>query len=613
MRSSRSALVVALAALLATACTALVGVPDLPVPDEGGTDGTVAEAGGDSVQPGTDTSSNGDSGKDATVEGGGDDASDSAPDSAGVDVAAEGPGCVQGATCTPINPCDQGSVDCSTGVAVCTDQGPSSTLNGTSCGTNEVCDDGACVACTIGLSCTPTNACDTGTTACDTGVTTCKDTGIAVLDGTACGTGKLCEKGVCVTCSEGAACAPTGAPCDTGTIACGTGSPVCTDTGHFAPNGTPCGSGNVCNNGVCSPCVQNAACTPTNPCHTGTLNCTGGTPVCNDTGNSVGNGTSCGTNLDCQSGVCCSSVEICDNGVDDNCNGLVDCADPYCTSSPGGWACTTLPVGSGWTIAAYDATTRPTCPSSFNGTETDVVSDIAFSTAICSCTCSLTTPAVCTGKWAWSEGTTSGCSGVTPGGLSFTNGVCVNNTGDNLYQPVYWTGVASSVGTKAGACGAKTTTTKPTVTDQTGETCALPAVGAGCSAGSVCAPVKPTGFQLCSYNTSGIACPTGLTPNPVDTGWTDTRTCSACTCGTEDLACSLQGADFFVNTGCTGNSCEISTGCNKCNLNNGTGNTNAVRGVFTSNGDESVCVVKTSPSPSGTVTPTGPITMCCAP
>ena len=617
MGCSRTALCVALVPLLVTACTGLVGLQDLPIPDDGGTDGTVAEAGPGSFESGPDTSAQGESGQDGTVEtggeAGGDGTADSGGDGSGADVGGgESGACIQGATCTPVNPCDQGSTDCSTGAPMCTDMGASSVLNGTSCGANEVCDNGGCVACTTGLPCIPTNACDTGTTSCTTGASTCADTGTAVANGTACGTGMLCESGACVTCTLGAACTPTGKPCDTGTIACATGAPVCTDTGMNAPNGTPCGAGNVCNAGVCSPCVQNAACTPSNPCHTGTLNCAGGTPVCNDTGSSVANGTSCGTNLDCQSGVCCSAVEICDNGIDDNCNGLVDCADPYCTSSPGGWACTSLPVGGGWTIAAYDATARPACPASFPGTETDVVSAIAFSPATCTCGCSISTPAVCQGRWGWSEGSTSGCIPPT-GGLFFTDGSCINNPGDNLVQSVFWTGVASSVATKAGSCGAKTTTTKPAVTDQAGETCTLPVAGAGCSAGSVCAPTKPTGFQLCSYNTSGIACPTGTSTNKVDTGWTDSRTCSACTCGTVDLACAMKGAEFYVNANCSGNSCEITSGCAKCNLGNGTGNTSSVKGVFTSNGDESLCAVGTPTVASGTVTATGPITVCCSP
>jgi hypothetical protein len=31
---------------------------------------------------------------------------------------------------------------------------------------------------------------------------------------------------------------------------------------------------------------------------------------------------------------CASSIEICNNGIDDNCDGLIDCADPQCFSSP---------------------------------------------------------------------------------------------------------------------------------------------------------------------------------------------------------------------------------------------------------------------------------------
>lgn len=52
------------------------------------------------------------------------------------------------------------------------------------------------------------------------------------------------------TCTAGAACSSTNA-CHTASISCGTGSPVCTDTGNV-PDGTNCGGTSVCTAGVCS-------------------------------------------------------------------------------------------------------------------------------------------------------------------------------------------------------------------------------------------------------------------------------------------------------------------------------------------------------------------------
>jgi hypothetical protein len=633
MSSWRSAFLV-LWPLLGAACTTLVGLEELPVPEDAGSDGTVAEAGADTTpasetgghDTGVDSAAGGDSGQDATLEAGaeagGDSAIESAADAAdgaggdagsGEGEGGEGGSCVQGTPCTPLNPCDLGSIDCSTGAAVCTDTGnANSGANGTSCGTGEVCDNGACVGCTTGTPCTPTNACHVGATSCTTGSSVCMDTGTALANGASCGTGMVCESGTCGACTQGAACTPTN-PCDTGTINCSTGAPVCNDTGMSGPNGTPCGAGNVCDNGTCSPCTQGTSCPPANPCHTGILSCASGTSTCTDTGTSLANGASCGTNMWCQSGACCSSIEICDNGVDDNCNGLVDCADPYCTTSPGGWACTILPVGNGWTIGAYDATARPACPANFSGASTDVLSDVGGAADSCTCDCTNTTAATCKGNWDWHLYSSSSCGTFTnTGGNGLTDGVCLKNPGDNLNQSEYWNGGANGVVTVAGVCSATPKITQPAVTDDQGETCALPQAGAGCATGSVCAPVQPTGFQLCSTHSGAMTCANGLTQSDVYTGYDDTRTCSSCACGTEDLGCALTGAEFWTGTDCTGSVCEITASCAKCVL-PGTGDTDSMSGVFTDNGKGGDCVVTTNTTPTGSVTGTGETTVCCVP
>ena len=64
--------------------------------------------------------------------------------------------CTPGMSCVPTNPCHAGSTSCSAGTQVCDDTG-ATFPNGTSCGTDKVCDSGACVACTSGTSCDPAN------------------------------------------------------------------------------------------------------------------------------------------------------------------------------------------------------------------------------------------------------------------------------------------------------------------------------------------------------------------------------------------------------------------------------------------------------------------------
>ena len=116
---------------------------------------------------------------------------------------------------------------------------------GAACGINMVCDEGACIACTAGLPCTPaSNSCHTGTTSCTTGVSVCVDTGTSAVNGTACGTNEVCDNGTCSACSAGATCTPTNA-CHTGSIDCEAGTPVCDDTGTSVANGTTCGPSKV--------------------------------------------------------------------------------------------------------------------------------------------------------------------------------------------------------------------------------------------------------------------------------------------------------------------------------------------------------------------------------
>ncbi len=222
--------------------------------------------------------------------------------------------CTNGAACPPsANPCHQGALSCGDGGGItCTDTGQNA-ADGTSCGTNDVCFQGGCVACTAGTSCNPgANPCQTGTTSCASGQQTCSSPR-NVTDGTPCGTNMVCGAGQCVACTAGASCNPGGDVCQTGTIACGTGSPVCANTTNAA-DGTSCGANQVCFHGTCGPCTVGAACSPGgNACQTGTTSCVTGQPVCNGTGD-VADGTACGSG-----GACCSGTCVNESGDAANC------------------------------------------------------------------------------------------------------------------------------------------------------------------------------------------------------------------------------------------------------------------------------------------------------
>ncbi|MFY1832161.1 FG-GAP-like repeat-containing protein [Myxococcus fulvus] len=127
--------------------------------------------------------------------------------------------------------------------------------NGAECGFATVCFEGACTPCWEGSACKPDRACRVGSIACGTGQPVCNETGTPSNPGTSCGVDQVCNPtGDCVACTEGVACEPSN-PCRTAAIRCASGAPVCTDVGRLE-DGTSCGSNNVCRSGVCATCPQ---------------------------------------------------------------------------------------------------------------------------------------------------------------------------------------------------------------------------------------------------------------------------------------------------------------------------------------------------------------------
>jgi len=306
--------------------------------------------------------------------------------SCGTDMVCNGSGmcgaCVQGMDCVvPGKPCRKGTIACNTGTPVCIESGD--VAPGTVCGANMVCQGGNCAACSAGAACVPANPCHAGITVCAPSIA-CTDTGNVLATGASCGTDKVCNAGTCVSCAAGSSCQPPNA-CKTGVVTCATGAPVCSESGN-RPNGTMCGTNMVCSNGSCATdCPPNSPCTPANPCHTGTLNCSTGTPTCADSGMSQPDGTMCGMNLVCKTGMCvsCTAGQAC-QPTNPCRTGVVSCATgaPVCMENGNkgaGAQCGPPQSCSGGVVTMQGACTATgtcnatmmQCPSGCNATGTD--------------------------------------------------------------------------------------------------------------------------------------------------------------------------------------------------------------------------------------------------
>jgi hypothetical protein len=296
--------------------------------------------------------------------------------------------CVAGAPCDTSDPCKVGKTVCASGGPICM---PSrNATNGTSCGNGKVCNDGNCVACTEGTACTPANKCHTGVLFCSSGIPECKDANHNAGNGSSCGTNMVCSNGECTACTANSSCTPD-EPCKTGKTSCETGTSVCLPSGNVA-NGKSCGGSQVCLNGGCVACMPNAQrCSPAGDavqscrsdgsgysdvtscaagCDTNShtcRQCSGGTRECN--GSCIDPSQPCGSS--CPSGrLLCSGACVTGNCCDDaKCGECGVCSNHVC-----GKAANETPCGGGLVCRSgkcVPACTKTLCSGVCVDTSTD--------------------------------------------------------------------------------------------------------------------------------------------------------------------------------------------------------------------------------------------------
>jgi len=428
--------------------------------------------------------------------------------------------CQAGMACAVTGkPCRVGSIVCTTGAPVCTET--DNKPNGMSCGTGMVCQTGACVACQAGATCEPTNRCHTGSLVCTGGTPTCMDTNANVPAGATCGQDRVCNAGTCTDCAVGAACTVAGKPCRRGTTACNTGAPVCLEAGD-QPNGSVCGNNQVCSSGVCVACTAGPACVPANPCHAGITVCSP-TIGCSDTGSNLANGTTCGADRVCNAGSCvsCAAGSSCQPG--NVCKtGATSCAtgSPVCVESgnrANGTSCGTNMVCTGGSCVTCTAGAAcvPANPC-HNGT--------------LSCT---TGAPVCTDAGTnLADGATCGANLVCKGGS------CVSCTAGQACQP------ANACKNGATSCATGTQTCMETTNKTPGTLCGA---GQSCAAGTLSLPATCTTTGACAQTM--MACTSGAC-NPSGTD------CSTCPVGQMSCATGCKDtANDVLNCGSCGRVC----------------------------------------------------------
>ena len=460
--------------------------------------------------------------------------------------------CVNGAcaTCTAGSACATNSDQCTNGVTMCD---PAGCMNGTpkspgaSCGAGQVCSAArTCIPCSDGASCTANASapCKKGVIACGSGAPQCDD-GADAADGISCGTDKVCKSGSCTTCAAGTVC--TGNPgglCKIGVVACGM-APGCVD-GDNAGAGTACGSGMVCNgNGQCVACMAGQACTtnPSAPCKTGVVDCAMGAPRCLDAGNTAA-GTNCGTNQVCNGMGTCASCT----------------AGQTCTANPsicrnGITSCTT------GTSVCIDGTAKPPTAMCTGGQMCDGSGFCGTCVAGQSCTGN---PTACKQGTTTCNGSATTCAdGMNrAAGTSCGVGMVCNGSGGC---------VACAPGqactTNSNVC--KTGTTSCATGAQTCVDDAAKPGGTGCGTNMVCngsgACTACTANANCSTNPT--ACKTGITScqtgAPVCVDFGNKSAGSACGTG---MVCNGSGACVACSAGqtCTTNPSTCYTGMTSC-------------------------------------------------
>lgn len=231
--------------------------------------------------------------------------------------------------------------------------------------------------------------------------------------------------------------------------------------------------------------------------------------------------------------------EDCQNGVDDDSNGAVDCDDDGCAAQ--GYACIEIPPGWSGPVVLYRGAPggAQSCPDAFPSVDYQGGTDLQADPASCApCACSAP-GAGCHGHGFTPYGNATCDQEIPHDHTGVSNGSCGAVTAANVQsfvinQPtVEIDGCVPSGGEP---------TLPPPVWPAAAVLCGGAEPTACNGSGTLCAPPSPAPFQsgVCVWQPGDVICPGGY-PERHRVGhegdFTDTRGCTECTCP-QQFSCS---------------------------------------------------------------------------
>lgn len=320
--------------------------------------------------------------------------------------------------------------------------------------------------------------------------------------------------------------------------------------------------------------------------------------------------------------------------------GGASCGNGTCVPSP----------PSGWEgpVVYYEGTaTPPSCPSSYPTIKQTASSTLDAGTVTCpTCQCGTPSGVTCSADVVFFDGASCGGSGcwgywqgvcgsgsptpppITVGATCKTQSLCWDPTGATKPVSAAFTNLVAAGGTCTSS--SQGTMVKPTAKytksvracgDPTGDP-------GGCGASNVCVPTAPSGFaqKICIFKAGDVTCPSSAWGKEAvfyTAAPTDTRTCSACGCGTPTGGCTGATLELYTDSACLQEKDTLAvaemSGCTNIKADSspvaspgcqGNGGDSRSMKLVGGSGSGATCP-KTGGTVTGSADPAGPVTFCC--
>jgi hypothetical protein len=294
----------------------------------------------------------------------------------------------------------------------------------------------------------------------------------------------------------------------------------------------------------------------------------------------------------------------------------VDVGSP-CASSPG-FACVAV-APPGWTgpVAIFEGSgeplpTVPSCAGSFPTDTFDGFDVLDAPSPTCACSCGAPTGSECAGSASFFQDGVCAKTCGKPATLSPGTCTSVNVSG----CPGGGAMLSISASASGGACAPSlATSVSPWAWTKEVRACGLaePASELSCAAGTACVPVPSLPYEfgnLCVVREGTWACPAAFPAQRVYyTGASDTRSCSACSCGAAtDVACTGGTTKSYFDSSCAVLVSSVSSPESCGGGRSGFVAAMELSGITASGGS---CAAS-SVTPTGEVSSTQPTTLCCS-